>query len=87
MTLAFHLTADQALQFFELCQHLNLTTEEERILLLHEMIKAGFNITVFETKRTPEQIVRDQSKHGDVLYLKMEDENGPSIETETFDQE
>lgn len=75
MTMAFHMTADQALQFFQLCRELNLTTEEERLALLFEMIAAGFDMTVFETKRTPRQIAEDYSKHGDVMWIKTEEDD------------
>lgn len=75
MTLAFHMTSDQALQFFELCNEFNLQTEDERIGLLKEMIAAGFDISVFKTNRSPKQIAEDYSKHGDVLWLKMEESN------------
>lgn len=76
MTLAFHMTADQALQFFELCHEFNLQTEDERVGLLKELIAHGFDITVFQTKRTPDQIAQDYAKHGNVLHVKVEDSNG-----------
>lgn len=76
MTLTFHMTADQALQFFQLANELGLETEEERIGLLQEMIAAGFDIAVFQTNRTPEQIAKDYSRHGTVLHIKMEEDDG-----------
>lgn len=72
MTLAFHMTADQALQFFELVEELGLKTENERIALLREMIAEGFDISIFQTNRSPEQIAKDYAKHGDVLHIKLE---------------
>jgi hypothetical protein len=80
VTIAFHMDADQALKFFELCEEFHLETEDERIELLKEMIAAGFDISVFETKRSPEQIAKDYSKHGNVLYLKLGDRDESKID-------
>ncbi len=76
MTLAFHMTADVALDFFELVETFGIKTQEDRIELIKTMIDEGYKITVFETNRTPQQIADDAAKHGRVLVIKpKEDED------------
>ena len=80
MTIAFHMTADQALKFCELAKELNLQTDEELVILAQEMNLVGFTIAVTQTKRSPEQIAKDYSKHCQVLYVKLEDKNETGID-------
>ena len=74
MTLAFRMDLNTAIKFYDMCNELHLESEDERLDLLSEMIAARFDISVFKTNRTPDQIATDHSKHGNVLYLKLNKE-------------
>lgn len=74
MTIQFNTDVATALEFFERIGKLpdNLQNDEEsRIGIMKDMIREGYNIAVFQTSRTPEQIAKDASKHGSVLYYKL----------------
>ena len=60
---AFRLTADNALLFFELCHELKADTEESRLWLMGEMIKAGKVEQVTQTPKTKEEYIKHLSKH------------------------
>lgn len=70
MTEMFYMTATEALEFFERVKLLKADTEEERVKLLIQMINEGSKISIGHTERDKEQILKDYSKHGRVLYIK-----------------
>lgn len=84
MTLAFHMDSDTAVTAYELFQSCHADTEEQRIRIIKLMIEHGYQISVFSTNRTPEQIVEDQAKHGSVLYVK--DNGVPELKGEDHGQ-
>lgn len=61
------MSSDVAMQFYELCAELKLTTEEERKQLLIVMAKEGLIDSVVETGRNKEQIIKDYTKHYKVI--------------------
>lgn len=61
--MAFRLTADKAMLFFELCHELNANTESERLVIMDEMVKLGLVEQVTETTKTKEDYIRHMSKH------------------------
>jgi len=72
MTIGFYFdSAEGVLEFFERVKLLQNDSEEARTRILIDMIKEGKDIKVFETKRSPDQIAKDYSKHGNVLYMKL----------------
>ena len=79
----FHGNAEIFLEFFKRVKERNITDEQERIKVLVEMIKEGHKISVMKSNKTPEQWVKDYSKHGKVLWVKPDTleggtENGDS---------
>jgi hypothetical protein len=80
MTLAFHGNADIFMRFFEEVEKRGLKTEEEKVKLLVEMAQSGEKISVWKTKRTPEQIVKSYAEHGNVLYLHPNGDKGEDHE-------
>ena len=72
MTLAFHMDGETALEAYDLFTFYGADTEEKRIEVIKQMIQQGYNITVFTTSRSPEQVVNDYTKHGSVLYMKSD---------------
>lgn len=75
MTTQFIGNAEIFLEFFERVKDLPEDTEENRIKLLLSMVAEGHNIAVMQTKRTPDQIAKDYTKHGNVLHFKARKEN------------
>lgn len=69
----FHMTVEEALEFFERVQKLLVDNEEERTKLLIQMANEGKKIAISKTERTKEQVIKDYSKHGKVLYIKGEE--------------
>lgn len=73
MTTQFIMTATVLEEFFLRVKELEVDSEYNRIRLILNMIAEGFPITVIKTERSPEQVVEDYAKHGDVLYLRAQD--------------
>jgi uncharacterized protein YpuA (DUF1002 family) len=75
MTLQFISDADTYLEFFERVGTLKDDNEKNRVNILMDMVKEGRKITVIKTKRTIPEIVEDyQKNYGDVLYVKLNEE-------------
>jgi len=73
MTLQFVADAEVYEEFFTRVQLLVEDTEENRTHLLLDMVEEGYPITVMKTNRTPDEVVRDYAKHGNVLRIKKEE--------------
>lgn len=69
-TTAFQITPEQGMLFFQICMELNLNTEEERTVLLHELAKHGQVERFWTTKRSKERFLTDLSRHFKILQLK-----------------
>ena|ERR1019366_3086358 len=70
MTLAFRMDVETAVEAYHMFKFYGAETEDQRVDVLAIMIKQGFEISVMETGRTPDQILDDSTKHGSVLYMK-----------------
>lgn len=76
-TYMFHMNVDTACEFFERVQAKELLykrtlDEEERTNILVEMAQEGKIDAVIGTNRSKEQVVKDYTKHNNVLNLNME---------------
>lgn len=72
----FHANSEVFLEFFKRVKEAGTTTEEERIKILIGMIKDGHKISVMRSNKSPEQWVKDYSKHGKVLWVKPDTMEG-----------
>ena len=68
--MAFRLTADNALLFFEICHELKADTEEKRLAIIDAMIQLGKVEQVTQTKKTKEEYIQHLSKNFSVLDVK-----------------
>ena len=69
--LAFSLTADNAMLFFEVCQELKADTEEQRVAILKAMVQLGKVKSVVQTPKTKEEYAKHLAeKFGKVLHIK-----------------
>lgn len=73
MTLGFYMDAEAAEDAFRLFQFYDADTEEKRIEVLKEMVLMGYKISIFQTKRDPEQVIQDHLKHGNILHIKSDE--------------
>lgn len=79
----FHGNAEIFLEFFKRAKEQNISSEQDRIKILLDMVREGYEISVMRSNKTPEQWVKDYSKHGKVLWVKPDTleggvENGDS---------
>jgi hypothetical protein len=71
--LAFRLTVDQAMLFFEVCQEIGADTEEKRLVVMQEMAKAGLVEGITDTKMTKDEYVKHLSeKFGNTIVIKKD---------------
>jgi len=68
--LAFTLSADDAFLFFEICQELKVTTEEQRTQILLEMAKLGKVRNVVQSKSTKDEYKKHLAQHFKVIDVK-----------------
>lgn len=61
--LAFTLSVDNALMFFEICHELHADTIEERIAIMEIMAQFGKVNQIVETPKTKEEYIKHLSKH------------------------
>ena len=75
---AYHLTADEAMLFFEICHELKAETEEQRMVILNAMASHGKVGFVVDTPKTKDEYVKHLAdKFGSVLDItKKENQNG-----------
>jgi hypothetical protein len=73
MVYTFHATAEVMVEFFDRVNKLKKDNEKNRIKIIGEMIKEGFKISVGQTGRTKEEIVKDYAKHGTVMWVKKKE--------------
>lgn len=66
--LVWRMDLDTAELYFKLCMFLEPKTEEERVAILAMLIDCMESVS--HTNRTPEQLAKDLSKHGNVLHVK-----------------
>lgn len=66
----FYADPEIMLEFFKRAKEGNIVDEAERVKILLDMIREGYNISVSQSQKTPEQWVKDYSKHGKVLWVK-----------------
>lgn len=82
--LAFGLTVDNALLFFEICHELHADTVEKRLAIMDVMVKMGKVKQVVETPKTKEEYIRHLSKHFKCAIVhstddaQQEKQNGPN---------
>ena len=74
MTMTFHTDIETLCELYRRIQLIELETEEDRIKELINMAEEGYNVTIFQTKRSKEEVVKDWLKHGDVLDLRKKEE-------------
>jgi len=74
--LAFRLTAENALMFFEICRELHADTEEKRLSILNAMVQLGKVEQVTKTPKTKEEYLEHLSKNFKVLNIKSHDSIG-----------
>jgi inorganic pyrophosphatase len=67
--LAFHLTAEKALLFFEICGELKADTEEKKVAILEAMAELGQIQNIVQTPKTKEEYIQHLSKHFKVLKI------------------
>jgi len=67
------MSAEAALEFFERVHELEEDTEDARIEIIEDLIEERYEISVFKTGRTPDQIAADYSRHGNVLHIKTKE--------------
>lgn len=67
--LAFHLTADQAELFFQLCEMRDAKTEEGRTEILTQMARHGEVTNVVQTAKTKDEYVQHLAKNFKVAKL------------------
>jgi len=65
--LAWRMTADTAIKFYELCARFNAVTEHERLMILMGLRDEMISVT--ETQRTPEKYLADLAKNFKVLNV------------------
>jgi hypothetical protein len=69
-TTVWWMTAEQACEFYTLCNDLKLETEAERLALLDYMKQTGNVERAYTTGRDKEQVIKDLSKHYKAVLLK-----------------
>jgi hypothetical protein len=69
-TTVWEMTADQAMEFFQMAMDLNLNTESERLALLDYMRQKGNLTRVYTTKRGKVQVMQDLAKHYKIGVVK-----------------
>jgi len=67
---SFTMSPDIALEFYTEVKKRNLNTEKERLNLLIELTKQGKIKSISKTSRSKEELIKDLSKHFNVLYIK-----------------
>ncbi len=80
--LAWTLTADNAVLFYELCQELKAETEAQRVQILMEMARLGKVKNLAKTTMTKEDYLKHLSKNFKVAEIK----NNGSIAPYSDDQ-
>lgn len=60
---AFRMTAESALLFFEICQELKATTEEQRWKIMDAMVQLGKVEQVTQTTKSKEEYIKHLNKH------------------------
>jgi len=66
----FHATSEIFLEFFKRVKEQGAKSKEDRIKILLQLVKEGYHISIMKSNKTPEQWVKDYSKHGKVLWIK-----------------
>lgn len=72
----FHAPAEVFLEFFKRVKDAGTIPQEERIKILIGMVKEGYKISIMKSNKTPEQWVKDYSRHGKVLWVKPDTMEG-----------
>ena len=67
--------------YVELCQKLNLDTEEKRITALTVMAEMGYMQSIQTTNRSRDQVVKDWSNHFNILDLRRKEDDSGESET------
>lgn len=67
--LAFTLTLDQTILFYEICQEINAVTEDQRMAVLNEMAKCGQVKSIVSTPKTKEEYIKHLAKNFKVLKI------------------
>lgn len=67
--LAWTMTPDTAMEFFQRCQERGAKTEVERVKILGELLKEGKMTSVVATNKTKDEYIRDKAKHFNILKV------------------
>lgn len=72
--LAWTMTADIAMEFFQRCQDRGAVTEPERVKILMELAEEGKMTNVTATNKTKDEYIKDKAKHFKILKVGKKDE-------------
>lgn len=73
--LAFHLTPQAAVLFFEICEEFNADTEEKRLQIMQALAEYGLIDNIVQTPQTKEEYMKHLAKNFKVLEIKQEKPN------------
>lgn len=69
-TLAWTMTMDVAMEFFERCQERGAKTEQEKIDILFELTKEGKMSSIVSTRQSKDEYIEEKAKHFKILKVK-----------------
>lgn len=72
--IAWTMTPDTAMMFYERCMERKADTPEERIKILAELAAEGRMQSVVATNKTKDEYIQDKAKHFKILKVEKDDE-------------